>query len=68
MPYWSPIGALAGHEWYRVVGVLRGIEWYRVGYGTTNVGYGTTNADAGVGIGMKKGDSKNLIKRQLISQ
>ena len=26
-------------------------------YGTTNAVYGTTNADAGVGIGMLKGDS-----------
>ena len=25
---------------------------------TTELGYGTTNADAGVGIGMLKGDSK----------
>ena len=30
-----------------------------VGYGTANLGYGTTNADAGVGFGMSKGDSKN---------
>ena len=29
----------------------------KMGYGTTNMGYGTTNADAGVGIGMLKGDS-----------
>ena len=28
-------------------------------YGTTNTVYGTTNTDAGVGIGMKNGDSKN---------
>ena len=27
-------------------------------YGTTNTVYGTTNADAGVGIGMKRGDSE----------
>ena len=27
-------------------------------YGTTNMGYRTTNADAGVGIGMKRVDSK----------
>ena len=27
-------------------------------YGTTNAVYGTTNADAGMGIGMKKGDSE----------
>ena len=26
-------------------------------YGTTNVVYGTTNADAGVGIGLKRGIS-----------
>ena len=32
-------------------------KWKRV-YGTTNAIYGTTNADAGVGIGMKRGDSK----------
>ena len=30
-----------------------------IGYGTTNIGYGTTNTDAGVGIGLKRGDSKN---------
>ena len=35
------------------------------GYGTTNVGYGTTNADAGVGIGMKRGDSKKLIEKAI---
>ena len=29
-----------------------------IGYGTTNIGYGTTNADAGVGIGMKRGIRK----------
>ena len=27
-------------------------------YGTTSAVYGTTNADAGVGIGMKRGDSE----------
>ena len=31
-------------------------------------GYGTTNADAGVGIGMKSGDSEISQKRLLISQ
>ena len=30
----------------------------RTGSGTTNIGYVTTNADAGVGIGMLKGDSE----------
>ena len=29
-----------------------------IGYGTTNIGYGITNADAGVGIGLLKGDSE----------
>ena len=38
------------------------------GYGTTNTGYGTTNTDAGVGIGMKRGDSKICLKRLLISR
>ena len=32
------------------------------GYGTTELGYGTTNADAGVGIGMKRGGFDNLKK------
>ena len=32
--------------------------WYDTVYGTTNTVYGTTTADAGVGIGMKRGDSK----------
>ena len=27
------------------------------GYGTTELGYGTTVTDAGVGIGLKRGDS-----------
>ena len=31
----------------------------------TNIGYGTTNADAGVGIGTLKGDSKKLIKKAI---
>ena len=35
---------------------------------TTNVVYGTTNADAGVGIGMKRGDSEIWQKRPLISR
>ena len=38
---------------------------FYIGYGTTNVGYRTTNADAGVGIGLKRGiqkfDNKILI-------
>ena len=33
-------------------------------YGTTNVGCGTTNADAGVGIGSKRGFN-NLIKKTI---
>ena len=33
-------------------------EYFRQSDGTTNVGYGTTNADAGVGIGMKRGIQK----------
>ncbi len=28
-------------------------------HGTTNAVYGTTNADAGLGIGLLSGDSKN---------
>ena len=36
--------------------------------GTTNTVYGTTNADAGLGIGMKRGDSKNWLKRIWISR
>ena len=35
------------------------------GSGTTNTGYRTTNADAGVGIGMKRGDSKKLIEKAI---
>ena len=27
-------------------------------YGTTNAAYGTTNADAGMGVGMKRGNQK----------
>ena len=34
-------------------------------YGTTNVGYRTTNADAGVGIGLKRGGFRNLIKKAI---
>ena len=37
-------------------------------YGTTNAVYGTTNADAGVGIGIKRGDSRILLKRVLIGR
>ena len=33
------------------------------GYSATKVGHGTTNADAGVGIGLKKGGFKNLIEK-----
>ena len=29
------------------------------------LGYGTTNADAGVGIGMKRGDSKKVIEKAI---
>ena len=36
-----------------VGGISKGI-----GYGTTELGYGTTHADAGVGIGMKRGIQK----------
>ena len=34
------------------------------GYGTTELGYGTTNADAGVGIGLKRG-FRNLIEKAM---
>ena len=34
-------------------------------YGTTNAGYGTANADAGVGIGMKWGDSEIYKKKTM---
>ena len=37
-------------------------------YGTTNVGYWTTNADAGMGIGMKRGIRKLGPTRPLISR
>ena len=33
--------------------------------GTTNAVYGTTNADPGVGIGMLRGDSTNLIEKAI---
>ena len=35
--------------------------------GTTNAVYGTTNAVAGVGIVMKRGDSKRLIEKAINS-
>ena len=38
--------------------MIRGMSISDAGYGTTNVGYGTTNADAGVGIGLKRGIQK----------
>ena len=40
----------------------------RAKIGTTNIGYGATNADAGVGIGMKRGDSNIWLKKPLISR
>ena len=39
-----------------------------IGYGTTNIGYGTTNTDAGVGIGLLKGDSEIWQKMSFISR
>ena len=36
-----------------------------IGYGTTNIGYRTTNAYAGVGIVIKRGDSKILIEKAI---
>ena len=37
-----------------------------LGYGTTELGYGTTKADAGVGIGLKKGESE-IWPKQIIN-
>ena len=37
----------------------------RVSHGTTELGYGTTNADAGVEIGLKRGDSEIWQKKTI---
>ena len=34
-------------------------------YGTTKTVYRTTNTDEGVGIGMKRGGLRNLIKKAM---
>ena len=45
--------------------MLRGTSEAVAAVGTTNTVYGTTNVDAGVGIGMKRGDSKKMIEKAM---
>ena len=58
----SPLSTPVVEQPFQTIGCpdnrLSACRTTNMGYGTTNMGHGTTNADAGVGIGLKRGIQK----------
>ena len=62
----SKISEIKGNQFFQAhKQELSSVKFQTRGYGTTELRNGTTNTDAGVGIGMKKGEFEDFTEKAI---